>query len=268
MASTRTPSKRAGVLAAAVIALPLTARAELPDAAVFAPRTEGESNEDVLRIPLPVPVPQLARRPGAPPPDPIEMQAWREARAELLARVRMAMLPPPPSAPGVMMDAPLLPPVTPPAPRLAERPPGFILPFENGRVTSMFNRGRVHPAIDLAGRLGTPVFATSHAQTVTFAGGYGGYGNAVITKDRQGRVHLYGHLQAVHARVGATLAQGERLGLLGSTGYSTGPHVHYEVKDAAGRHIDPATLLFPGRAVSAGFTWSDPRLRNALAARD
>lgn len=214
---------------------------------------------DLIRIPVPVPVPMPARRPGAPPMDEAELQVWREERADFLARVRMAMLPPPDPAPGVLVDVSLVPPV----PHLARRPfgPAFIIPFENGRITSMFNRGRVHPAIDLAGRLGSPVLATSTAQTVTFAGGYGGYGLTVITRDRDGRIHLYGHLSAINTRVGALLSQGERLGALGSTGFSTGPHVHYEVKDASGRHIDPATLLFPGRAVSTGHVWQGTGLR-------
>lgn len=134
--------------------------------------------------------------------------------------------------------------------------PQFIMPFENGRVTSLYNQGRRHPAIDLAGRLGAPVFATSNGQTVTFAGWRGGYGNAVITRDKEGREHLYGHLSAINTRVGVALAQGDRLGALGSTGFSTGPHVHYEVKDRRGAHINPVTLLFPGRGVSNGYAWS------------
>ena len=143
------------------------------------------------------------------------------------------------------------------------------MPFEAGRVTSMFNRGRVHPAIDLGGPMGVPVLATSNGQTVTFAGPYGGYGLTVRTKDKQGREHLYAHLSAIQARIGLTLAQGERLGSLGSTGFSTGPHVHYEVKDASGRHIDPATLLFPGRTVGVGHAWTTTGLRApSLAARD
>jgi murein DD-endopeptidase MepM/ murein hydrolase activator NlpD len=133
--------------------------------------------------------------------------------------------------------------------------PAFIMPFENGRVTSLFNQGRRHPAIDLAGRYGSPVYATSHGQTVTFAGSRGGYGNAVITRDREGREHLYGHLSAIYTRPGVTLAQGDRLGALGSTGYSTGPHVHYEVKDRRGAHINPVVLLFP-RGVSNGYAWA------------
>lgn len=240
---------------AAMQALPALAR----DGAQPPPTAVAIGTPDIFRIPVPVPVPVPARRPGAPPPDAMELQAWREERAEFLARARMAMLPPPDAAPGVLVDVSIVPPV----PRIAQRPfgPAFIIPFENGRVTSLFNRGRVHPAIDLGGRMGSPVFATSSGQTVKHAGGYGGYGITVITRDRQGREHIYGHLSAVSTRVGATLAQGERLGSLGSTGFSTGPHVHYEVKDATGRHIDPVTLLFPGRSISVGFAWQGTGLK-------
>ena len=63
----------------------------------------------------------------------------------------------------------------------------FIMPFVGGRITSLFNQGRHHPAIDLAGRLGSPVFITTVSQRVTFAGWRGGYGNAVITVDDFGR---------------------------------------------------------------------------------
>jgi murein DD-endopeptidase MepM/ murein hydrolase activator NlpD len=133
----------------------------------------------------------------------------------------------------------------------------FIMPFANGRVTSLFNQGRRHPAIDLAGALGSPVLCTTARQTVTFAGWRGGYGNAVITQDVYGRTHLYGHLKAITSRVGQVLLQGDKLGHLGSTGHSTGPHVHYEVKDRKGQHINPVTLLFPKRGVAKGYAWAD-----------
>jgi murein DD-endopeptidase MepM/ murein hydrolase activator NlpD len=146
-----------------------------------------------------------------------------------------------------------------PEPRMAERPQEFVLPFEKGRVTSMFNQGRRHPAIDLAGPLGTPVYATTRKQRVTFAGWRGGYGNLVITRDPKGRQHYYGHLHRILARVGAVLDQGETLGLLGTTGRSTGPHVHYEVRTPNGRHLDPAKLLFAGLGVRRGYAWNTPR---------
>ena len=136
--------------------------------------------------------------------------------------------------------------------------PDFIMPFERGRVTSLFHQGRYHPAIDLAGPLGTPVHATTRRQRVTFAGWRGGYGNAVITRDDLGRSHLYGHLQRIFARVGTLLDQGQKLGALGSTGHSTGPHVHYEMRAKSGSHIDPVTLLF-GRRVGRGSAWNGAR---------
>jgi murein DD-endopeptidase MepM/ murein hydrolase activator NlpD len=146
-----------------------------------------------------------------------------------------------------------------PEPKLAKRPQEFILPFEKGRVTSMFNQGRRHPAIDLAGPLGTTVYATTNKQRVTFAGWRGGYGNLVITRDPQGRQHYYGHLHRIIARVGSLLEQGETLGLLGTTGRSTGPHVHYEVRTPNGRHLDPSKLLFAGLRVGRGYAWNFPR---------
>ena len=146
-----------------------------------------------------------------------------------------------------------------PEPQLAVRPREFVMPFEQGRVTSMFNQGRRHPAIDLAGPLGTPVYATTRKQRVTFAGRRGGYGNLVVTRDPHGRQHYYGHLHRIIAGIGSLLEQGDVLGLLGSTGRSTGPHVHYEVRTRAGRHLDPSRLLFPDRRVSRGYAWNTPR---------
>jgi murein DD-endopeptidase MepM/ murein hydrolase activator NlpD len=133
----------------------------------------------------------------------------------------------------------------------------FIMPIDSGRVTSMFNQGRYHPAIDLAAPLGTPVHATTRKQRVTFAGPRGGYGNLVVARDPAGREHYYGHLQRIVAGIGALLEQGDLLGLLGSTGHSTGPHVHYEVRTRGGGHLNPATLLFPGRSVSRGYAWNN-----------
>jgi murein DD-endopeptidase MepM/ murein hydrolase activator NlpD len=143
--------------------------------------------------------------------------------------------------------------------------PEFIMPFARGRVTSLFNQGRRHPAIDLAGKLGSPVLATTSRQKVIFAGPRGGYGNAVITQDVYGRTHLYGHLQRITSRVGQMLDQGDKLGHLGSTGHSTGPHVHYEVRNGKGTHINPVTLLFPGRGVAKGYAWLDVRQERVVA---
>jgi hypothetical protein len=153
------------------------------------------------------------------------------------------------AAPDVLQE---LPPGLVPQGQLARK---FIMPFQNGRITSLFNQGRRHPAIDLAGALGSSVVATTSRQRVTFAGWRGGYGNAVIAQDDEGRTHLYGHLQRIVARIGNMLEQGQKLGLLGSTGHSTGPHVHYEVRTRSGQHLNPALLLFPNRMVARGYSW-------------
>jgi hypothetical protein len=154
-----------------------------------------------------------------------------------------------------------------PEPQPAARPREFIMPIGHGRVTSMWNQGRYHPAIDLAAPLGTPVRATTRKQKVTFAGRRGGYGNLVITRDAQGRQHYYGHLQRIVAGIGTLLEQGDLLGLLGSTGHSTGPHVHYEVRKSAGGHFNPAALLFPGFNVQRGYAWNDGGSQTVAAVR-
>ena len=126
--------------------------------------------------------------------------------------------------------------------KTASASPRFKLPFANGRVTSHFHQGRWHPGIDLAAPMGTPIAATTSGQKVTFAGRRGGYGNAVITRDSSGRTHLYGHLQRITVRSGQTLNQGQKLGTVGSTGYSTGPHLHFEVR-INDRAVNPRPFL-------------------------
>jgi len=162
---------------------------------------------------------------------------------------------------------PELPPLVVPEPQVAQRPKEFIMPIHYGRVTSMWNQGRHHPAIDLAAPLGTPVRATTRKQKVTFAGRRGGYGNLVITRDTSGRQHYYGHLQRIVAGIGTLLEQGDLLGLLGSTGHSTGPHVHYEVRRSTGGHFNPAALLFPGLSVQRGYAWNDGGAPTVAAVR-
>ena len=96
------------------------------------------------------------------------------------------------------------------------------------RVDPFTGRYAFHPGIDFAGPWGSLVHATA-AGTVVFAGNRGGYGNMVEVDHGYGIHTRYGHLSAISVRVGMQIPRGTPLGRVGSTGRSTGPHVHYEV---------------------------------------
>jgi murein DD-endopeptidase MepM/ murein hydrolase activator NlpD len=96
------------------------------------------------------------------------------------------------------------------------------------RVDPFTGRYAFHPGIDFAGPWGSMVYATAPG-TVVFAGNRGGYGNMVEIDHGYGIHTRYGHLSAIIVRVGAVIAKGQGLGRVGSTGRSTGSHVHYEV---------------------------------------
>jgi murein DD-endopeptidase MepM/ murein hydrolase activator NlpD len=96
------------------------------------------------------------------------------------------------------------------------------------RIDPFTGRYAFHPGIDFAGPWGSVVHATAPG-TVVFAGNRGGYGNMVEIDHGYGIHTRYGHLSAITVRVGARIGKGAGLGRVGSTGRSTGPHVHYEV---------------------------------------
>jgi peptidoglycan glycosyltransferase len=99
-----------------------------------------------------------------------------------------------------------------------------------------------HPGIDLSAPIGTPVYA-SDGGLVTFAGWTGiGYGNAVVIDHGNGYKTLYGHLSQVSQYCGAKVKAGQLIGLSGSTGNSSGPHLHFEVR-VPGGYLDPLKVL-------------------------
>ena len=98
-----------------------------------------------------------------------------------------------------------------------------------------------HEGVDIAGDYGTPISATA-AGTVTQAGWVGGYGYLVEVKHADGIVTRYGHNSAVLVYVGQHVDQGSMIALMGSTGNSTGPHCHYEVR-IHGEAVDPMYFL-------------------------
>lgn len=98
-----------------------------------------------------------------------------------------------------------------------------------------------HEGVDIAGDYGTPISATA-AGTVTQAGWVGGYGYLVEVKHADGIVTRYGHNSAVLVYEGQHVDQGSMIALMGSTGNSTGPHCHYEVR-IHGKAVDPMYFL-------------------------
>ncbi|MHB8914946.1 MAG: peptidoglycan DD-metalloendopeptidase family protein [Thiobacillus sp.] len=135
---------------------------------------------------------------------------------------------------------------------------GFLRsPLEFSRVTSSFSNSRKHPVfgfhrahtgVDFGAPTGTRVKATSDA-VVAFAGVKGGYGNLVILRHNNGYETYYAHLHgfAPGMRAGKPVEQGQLIGYVGSTGASTGAHLHYEIR-IAGTPYNPMALKLPGAA--------------------
>lgn len=101
--------------------------------------------------------------------------------------------------------------------------------------------GEFHPGVDFKGPYGAPVTATGDG-IVERNDWYGGYGNAVVIGHESGFSSLYGHLSRVNVQEGQTVKAGDVIGFIGSTGRSTGPHVHYEIRKN-GSDIDPLPFL-------------------------
>jgi murein DD-endopeptidase MepM/ murein hydrolase activator NlpD len=113
----------------------------------------------------------------------------------------------------------------------------------SGPVTSGFGMrwGRMHEGIDIAVGQGTPVHAAG-AGTVIYAGWMDGYGNLVVIDHGNGLSTAYGHNSSLACAVGQTVSAGQVISYSGSTGHSTGPHVHFEVR-VNGTAVDPLGYL-------------------------
>ncbi|MDQ3381448.1 MAG: peptidoglycan DD-metalloendopeptidase family protein [Actinomycetota bacterium] len=119
---------------------------------------------------------------------------------------------------------------------------GFIWPV-NGPVVSVFGWrwGRMHEGIDIAAPMGASVWAAA-AGTVIHSGWLGGYGLLVVVDHGNGLATAYAHNSSLLVGVGQRVSQGETISLVGSTGNSSGPHVHFEVR-ANGAAVDPLFYL-------------------------
>jgi murein DD-endopeptidase MepM/ murein hydrolase activator NlpD len=119
---------------------------------------------------------------------------------------------------------------------------GFIWPV-NAAITSPFGWrwGRMHEGVDLGAAYGTPIAAAA-AGVVIYAGWEGGYGNLTVIDHGGGLATAYGHQSRIAVSVGQSVSQGETIGFVGSTGHSTGPHLHFEVR-VNGEAVDPLGYL-------------------------
>lgn len=135
---------------------------------------------------------------------------------------------------------------------------GMMWPTDSQSITSYFG-GRDSPGgigstnhmgIDIGASEGTPIYAALPG-TVTTAGWYGGYGNAVIIDHGGGMQTLYGHMSAVGTSPGMNVMPGQIIGFVGSTGNSTGPHLHFSVIQD-GQWLDPLAF-FPGFKVGSKY---------------
>ncbi len=121
---------------------------------------------------------------------------------------------------------------------------GYIWPAK-GLLTSGYGYrwGRMHRGIDVAAPTGTPVVAAAAGVVVTAGWNDGGYGNLVEVKHPDGSLTLYGHNDRILVREGQEVAQGQQLAEMGSTGYSTGPHCHFEIHPAGQGAVNPMAYL-------------------------
>ncbi|WP_241963384.1 M23 family metallopeptidase [Paracoccus suum] len=128
--------------------------------------------------------------------------------------------------------------------RIAAEKLPLSMPVQSAfRYTSGFGArwSRRHEGIDMAAPVGTPIYATGDG-VVIFAGWQRGYGNVIKVQHELGTETRYGHLSKIHVRAGQRVSRGARIGDMGNTGRSTGPHLHYEVR-VNGTAVNPLSFI-------------------------
>ncbi|HZS49143.1 MAG TPA: peptidoglycan DD-metalloendopeptidase family protein [Blastocatellia bacterium] len=127
---------------------------------------------------------------------------------------------------------------------------GMQAPLDTGRISSGFGmrvdpitgQHKYHEGIDIAAPAGTDIHAADAGQVV-FAGKQGGYGNTVIIQHSNGLRTRYAHAESLTVREGDTVEAGQIVGRVGSTGRSTGSHLHFEVIQKDGQRLNPGKFL-------------------------
>jgi murein DD-endopeptidase MepM/ murein hydrolase activator NlpD len=117
----------------------------------------------------------------------------------------------------------------------------MMSPF--GYRSDPFNHhAAMHPGIDLSGAYGTPIYATADGTVLRAGWNSGGYGNLVEVDHGRGITTRYGHMSAIMVSAGQHITRGQQVGRMGSTGRSTGNHLHYEVR-IDGRAVNPIPFM-------------------------
>jgi murein DD-endopeptidase MepM/ murein hydrolase activator NlpD len=171
-----------------------------------------------------------------------------------VAVLAMAFAPlsqPDPAAPVEAFAVPEAPPVTAVAEAAGPmtRMIAFATPVKGYAINSPFGlrhlpgqRVRNHEGVDIAAPQGTGVFVAAEGSVARTGYDADGYGRFVEIRHPNGMTTLYGHLSRLDVASGDRVNGGERIGLVGSTGRSTGPHLHFEVR-RGDRHVDPARIM-------------------------
>jgi murein DD-endopeptidase MepM/ murein hydrolase activator NlpD len=107
----------------------------------------------------------------------------------------------------------------------------FTWPIETPRITSVFGhrRGRPHDGVDIGAQVGTPVLAAEDGRVI-FSERFAGYGNLVVVKHAQDYFTAYAHNSDVYVKKGQRVKRGQKISLVGMTGRTTGPHLHFEIR--------------------------------------
>lgn len=180
------------------------------------------------------------------------VQCGQGATLAGVAVLAMAMAPATPASvvePGSLPEAPPVTAVAEPAGPVT-RTITFEEPVRGFPINSRFGmrrlggeRGaRMHNGVDIAAPTGTAVYASAEGEILRIGRQPDGYGNFIEIRHPNGMTTLYAHLSRIDVASGDRVLAGERIGLVGSTGYSTGPHLHFEVR-RDGMQINPARVV-------------------------
>lgn len=121
---------------------------------------------------------------------------------------------------------------------------GWRWPVDAGIVSSEYGArwGRQHHGIDIAARVGEPIYASGDGEVIYSGNGMSGYGNVIVLRHAGGLSTLYAHNSELKVTLGTQVRSGDLIALLGNTGRSTGPHVHFEMRRGE-ISVDPRSIL-------------------------